>query len=196
VNVLGTISPMSGSVEPAVHRWTRAEYDELVSLGAFDDRRIELLDGELIDMAPTSNRHWRVVTDLHNLLNNALDPSRFKVGSQGPFALSDVSEPEPDVVVMRVRTDLLVHDHAQPADLALVVEVCLSSWRYDSGIKLTAYARGRLPEVWLVDLNHDLVHVCRQPIDDIYTERFTVAIGGTLTIPEADTTVNVADFLV
>jgi Uma2 family endonuclease len=192
---LVSFSLMSRSVEPAVHRWTRAEYDEVVSLGAFDDRRIELLDGELIDMAPTSNRHWRVVTDLHNLLNRTLDASRFKVGSQGPFALSDASDPEPDVVVMRVHNDLLLHDHAQPSDLALVIEVSLSSWRYDSGVTLAAYARGAIQEVWLVDLNHNLIHVCRQPIDDTYTERFTVAVDGTMTIPETTVTISVADVL-
>ena len=96
---------------------------------------------------------------------------------------------------MRNHPDLGRHDHAQPTDMVLVVEVSSSSWRYDSGAKLAAYAAGGLPEVWLVDLNRDLVHVCRAPVDDTYTERFTVDPSGQLTVPETDINVAVADFL-
>jgi Uma2 family endonuclease len=195
LNALANISHMSVVPEPRVHRWTRAEYDERVAAGFFDDLRVELLDGELIDMAPTSNRHFRTVTAVHNVLVRTLDPTAFLVGSQGPLALSDASEPEPDVLVMRQRANLLVDDHAQPADIVLVVEVSLSSWGYDSGRKLAAYARGGLPEVWLVNLNTNTVHVCRRPVDDQYTERFTVDSNGTLTVPEADITIAVAAFL-
>jgi Uma2 family endonuclease len=91
--------------------------------------------------------------------------------------------------------DLGRGDHAQPADIVLLIEVSASSWRYDSGAKLAAYARGGLREVWLVDLNHDLVHVCRQPIDDTYTERFTVDSSGSLTVPETTVSLAVAHFL-
>ena len=187
---------MVAVAEPAVHRWTRAEYDALVLAGAFENTRVELLEGQIVDMAPTSNRHWYTVTRLHNLLTLSLDRARFVVGSQGPFALNDYSEPEPDVVVMRSSPDLGRHDHATPSDLVLVVEVSYSSWRYDSGAKLSAYARGGLPEVWLVDLNRDLVHVCRRPIDESYTERFTVEVSGTLVVPEADVAIAVADFFI
>jgi Uma2 family endonuclease len=196
LNVLATLGTMVAAAEPAVHRWTRTEYDALVVAGAFDNNRVELLDGQIVDMSPTSNRHWHTVTRLHNLLTKRLDDSRFVVGSQGPMALSDFSEPEPDVVIMRNRPGLGLHDHAQPSDMALVVEVSSSSWRYDSGVKLAAYARSGLTEVWLVDLNRNLVHVCRRPIDDSFSERFTVDPLGSLVVPEADLTIAVADFLV
>jgi Uma2 family endonuclease len=195
LHVLATLGPMVAVTEPAVHRWTRAEYDALVIAGAFENARVELLDGQIVDMAPTSNRHWHTVTRLHNRLAKLLDDSLFVVGSQGPFALSATSEPEPDVVVMRNRPDLGRHDHAQPSDIVLLVEVSASSWRYDSVAKLASYARGGLPEVWLIDLNHDLVHVCRRPIDDTYTERFTVDPSGSLTVPVAAVSIEVADFL-
>jgi Uma2 family endonuclease len=192
---LANLSPMSTDLEPKVHRWTRAEYDQVVALGVFDHRRIELLDGELIDMAPISNRHYWTVNYLARELTLQLDQETMIVGIQGPFALSDDSEPEPDVVVYRHEAELWKHDHATPSEAVLIVEVALTSWAYDSGRKLQAYARGGLPEVWLVDLNRDVVHVCRQPIDDIYTERFVVDRNGSLTVPNSAVTIEVASFL-
>jgi Uma2 family endonuclease len=97
--------------------------------------------------------------------------------------------------VYRHEAELWKHDHATPSEAVLIVEVALSSWVYDAGRKLQAYARGGLPEVWLVDLNRDVVHVCRQPIDDIYTERFVVARNGSLTVPTSTVTIEVASFL-
>ena len=195
LNGIGKLVSMSAVQQPGVHRWTRAEYDARVAAGFFDNTPVELLDGELIDVPPASNRHFHTVTLLHNLVNRVIDPDEFLVASQGPFALDDSSEPEPDVFVMRRHAELLLRDHARPADIVLVVEVSLSSWAYDSGDKLRAYARGSIAEVWLVDLNRDIVHVCRKPIDGMYTERFTVDRDGSVELPETGIIIRVADFL-
>ena len=61
LNVLATVGAMVAAAEPAVHRWTRAEYDALIVAGGFENARVELLDGHIVDMAPTSNRHWYTV---------------------------------------------------------------------------------------------------------------------------------------
>jgi Uma2 family endonuclease len=195
LNAVANLSTMSTGLEPTVHRWTRAEYDEVVALGAFDNRRIELLDGELIDMAPISNRHYWTVNWLVEQLTLRLAGGPMIVGSQGPFALSEDSEPEPDVTVFWRKPGLGKHDHAGPSDVVLIIEVALSSWGYDSGRKLAAYARGGLSDVWLVDLNRGVVHVCRKPIDGQYTERFVVGCDGSLTVPQTDITIEVATFI-
>jgi Uma2 family endonuclease len=196
LNALANLAPMSVVPEPRVHRWTRAEYDERVAAGFFDDLRVELLEGELIDMAPVSNRHIGAVALLQEVLTLQLHREAFIVVGQSPFALSDISEPQPDVMVCRRRPDLWRDDHVSPADIVLVTEISLSSWSYDSGRKLAAYALGGLTEVWLVNLNTDTVHVCRKPVDDQYTERFTVGRDGALTVPGTDVTIAVAAFLI
>lgn len=186
---------MSPSQSPAVHRWTRAEYETLVETGAFERSRVELVDGQIIDMAPTSNVHVRCVSRLHTALVLALPPSEFAVMGQSPFALDEFSEPEPDVVVLRSRADLWQDGHAQSSDVVLAIEVALSSWAYDSGPKLTAYARAALPEVWLIDLRQNIVHICREPIDGTYTDRHTARPGDTVPVSVTGVTIRVADFL-
>jgi Uma2 family endonuclease len=183
LNALANLAPMSVVPEPRVHRWTRAEYDERVAAGFFDDLRV-------------SNRHIGAVALLQEVLTLQLHREAFIVVGQSPFALSDISEPQPDVMVCRRRPDLWRDDHVSPADIVLVTEISLSGWSYDSGRKLAAYALGGLTEVWLVNLNTDTVHVCRKPVDDQYTERFTVGRDGALTVPGTDVTIAVAAFLI
>lgn len=195
MNAVANLMAMSSVLEPAIHRWTRAEYDGLVEAGAFDHSRVELLDGQIIDMAPTSNVHVRCVARLTKLLVLALQHGEFVVTIQSPFALNDFSQPEPDVVVLRSRPDLWLDGHAGTDDVALAIEVSLSSWAYDSGPKLTAYARAGLREVWLVDLRENMVHVCREPVDGIYTNRHTARAGDVLDVAGTRVMVAVADFL-
>lgn len=136
----------------------RVEYDQLIALGAFEDERIELLDGVLVPMNPPGPRHSSAIDLLNLLLVRALgDRARIRV--QNPFAASDISEPQPDLLVAPLRD----YDTEHPAEAYLVIEVAESSLSKDRGQKLRIYAERGVPEYWIVDVVARRIQVFRNP---------------------------------
>jgi Uma2 family endonuclease len=115
------------------------------------DARVELIDGEIIDMAPPGSLHAGIVDQLVLVLGSAV-AGRALLRVQNPLRLDDHSEPQPDISVLRGRADFYKSGHPRPADVLLVVEVADTSLRFDRDDKIPLYARHRIPEVWLVDL--------------------------------------------
>ena len=137
---------------PRRHRLTVAEYYRMGEAGILaPDARVELIDGEIIDMAPPGHRHAGTVDQLALALSSAVN-GRAHVRVQNPLRLDDHSEPQPDVSVLRRRPDFYKSGHPRPVDALLVVEVADTSLRYDRDDKIPLYARHGIPEVWLVDL--------------------------------------------
>lgn len=128
----------------------RAEYNELGKRGAFEGERIELLCGHLVTMSPIGFRHRRITTWLTRYLVEHLDQT-FEVAPGLPFAASEYSEPEPDMLV--VHADATRDDH--PAVALLLMEFSDSSIRKDRKVKLPIYAEAGVPEYWIVDLSTD-----------------------------------------
>jgi Uma2 family endonuclease len=156
---------MNSVLAETVRPLSRSEYDRMVSLGFFENERVELLDGMLVAMSPQSARHATVVSRLNMLLTPAL-VGRAEVRVQSPFAASDDSEPEPDVAV--IPTGDYVKDH--PSHALLVIEVADSSLRKDRLVKLGLYAAAGTPEYWIVDLQSDVVLVHRDPREGGYAQ--------------------------
>ncbi len=113
------------------------------------DARVELLDGELIEMAPISSEHQDPIRKLNAILVKRFD-GRAIVDNSGPVIIDPISAPQPDLMLLGLRDYLkrLPDQH----DVLLVVEVSVSSLRYDRGRKLAAYARTGVPEVWIVNM--------------------------------------------
>ncbi len=143
----------------------RREYERLVELGVFDDERIELLRGVLVTMSPQGAPHADAISRLGAALTTAL-AGRAVVRQHSPIALTEDSEPEPDIAV--VPEGSYAHEH--PATALLVVEVADSSLRKDRELKAPLYASAGVPEYWLVDLVHHTVEVGRTPGPDGYGE--------------------------
>jgi len=144
-----------------VRRWTRVEYEELVEKGVFEPgERVELIDGLLLVSEPQSSSHYTAVRLVEVALTRALGPA-WEVRAQGPIALDDASEPEPDVAV--VRGGPRDYADAHPANPVLVVEVALSSLDFDRERKASLYARAGRPEYWIVNLVDRVLEVCREP---------------------------------
>ena len=142
-------------------RWTRKEYEHLVDRGIFTHAdRIELIDGLLIVSEPQSAYHYTAVGLVVRALGRAFGDG-WTIRSQGPLALDDASEPEPDVAV--VRGDVLDYAGAHPSDPVLVVEVALSSVTLDRRYKSSLYARAGRPEYWLLNLVDRTLEVRRGP---------------------------------
>lgn len=157
----------------------RAEYDRLVDLGAFEDERIELLRGVLVTMSPQKSPHAHAVTWLNQVLLRALG-DRATLRPQLPIAISDDSEPEPDIAVVPMGT----YREAHPTWAHLIVEVAGSSLRKDRGVKRDVYAEAGVPEYWIVNLDEQVVEVHRQPRDGAYTERLLAGRDARLALVE------------
>ena len=146
---------------PRTRRWTRAEYDNLIDNGVFQPgERVELLAGQLVVREPQSDPHSLAV-ELVNEAIRAAFGAEWRVRVQLPVALDSESEPEPDVSVAAGR----VHGgaEAKPSRLALVVEVSASSLAVDREHKGSLYARARVPEYWVLNLNDRVLEVYRDP---------------------------------
>jgi Uma2 family endonuclease len=142
-------------------RWTRIEYERLVDRGVFTaGDAIELIDGVLVVAEPQSAYHFTAIGLVQRALTRAFGAG-WTVRAQGPIALDDTSEPEPDVAV--VRGDLLDYVNAHPADPVLVVEVALARLELDRGPKSSLYARAGRQEYWVVNLLERVLEVRRDP---------------------------------
>ncbi|PYN40515.1 MAG: hypothetical protein DMD95_21550 [Candidatus Rokuibacteriota bacterium] len=145
-------------------RWTRAEYERLIDIGVFRaDEPLELLGGELIVSEPQNSAHYTAIGLVEDALRAALEPG-WLVRSQGPIALDDESEPEPDVAVTHGARRSYSRQH--PSRPALVVEVAESSLALDREHKGSLYARARLEDYWLVNLVDRVLEVYRRPVPD------------------------------
>lgn len=132
-------------------------------IGVFDeDARLELLDGEVMEMAPIGSRHAGCVSRITQLLVRAVGESGL-VSPQNPVELDKRSEPQPDLAVLRPRTDYYTTSHPIPDEILLVIEVADSSLAYDRDRKAPYYARSGIAECWIVDLTHDEVIVMNVP---------------------------------
>jgi Uma2 family endonuclease len=146
-----------------VRRWTRKEYDRVVELGVFEGEPLELIGGQLIVAEPQGSYHAGVVFTVADVVRAALPPG-FVVRVQGPIALDDESEPEPDVaVVPGAHGDYLA---AHPQRPVLLVEVADSSLRFDRRQKESLYARGGVEDYWIANLVDRVLEVYRDPAPD------------------------------
>jgi Uma2 family endonuclease len=144
-------------------RFSVDEYYRMAEAGILhEDDRVELLDGEIIEMTPIGSLHAACVDRLTRFFVSACG-DRAIVRVQNPVRLSTESEPEPDLAILRPRADYYARAHPGPADVLLVIEVADSSLDYDRGRKAEAYARSGIPELWIVDLASEVVFVCRDP---------------------------------
>ncbi|OGA04989.1 MAG: hypothetical protein A3H35_21270 [Betaproteobacteria bacterium RIFCSPLOWO2_02_FULL_62_17] len=152
------------------HRITTQAYHRMGEAGVLaPDARTELIEGEILDMAPIGSRHASVVNRLNRLLVAAVG-ERAIVQVQGPVRLGDLSEPEPDVALLKPRADYYRDALPGAADVLLIVEVADSTERLDRRVKVPLYARHGVLEVWVIDLQNALVHFHRRPGGGAYAD--------------------------
>lgn len=125
-----------------------------------EDDRVELLEGEIVEMVPIGPPHSGRVNRLNRLFVTALG-DRVVVSVQNPVRLSDFSEPQPDLLLLRPERDFYISRHPRPDDVLLVVEVAASSALFDRRVKMPLYLAAGVPQIWLVDLDAQVVEVHR-----------------------------------
>ncbi len=141
----------------------REEFEKLCALGAFDDERVELLFGRIVEMSPPSPEHDGTLDELLDRLFVVLR-DRARVRVQSGFLASDESLPLPDLAVVPRRS----YRQRHPDEAFLIVEVSYSSLRKDRGPKALLYARAGVPEYWVVNVEEGVVEVHTEPSHDGY----------------------------
>jgi Uma2 family endonuclease len=151
------------SVQIARRYFNVNEFYRMAAAGVFsEDDRLELIEGEILEMSPIGSRHASCVGRLTALFGRQVG-SQVIVWVQNPIRLDDYSEPLPDITLLKQRADFYAENHPTQADVLLVVEV-----DYDRNIKLPIYAQANIPEVWLVNLPKNIVEVYTRPSDGKY----------------------------
>lgn len=153
-----------------VRRFDIGDYYRMAEAGILrPDERVELIDGEVVRMSPMGSRHAGCVHRLNNFFARILG-EKVIVACQCPLRLSDFSEPEPDIALLKPRDDFYTSSHPEPSDVLLLAEVADSSSGFDRDVKLPLYAAAGVEEVWIVDLAADQVRVHRLPEGRVYRQ--------------------------
>ncbi|MGH2372488.1 MAG: Uma2 family endonuclease [bacterium] len=168
------------SVPLLKRRFTVDEYFRMGQAGIFsEDDRVELIDGEIVEMTAIGTRHAECVNRLTKLLVTLAGEDAV-VSVQNPVRLDGFSVPQPDLAVLRPRSYAAAHPG--PEDVLVIIEVSDTSLGYDKEVKLPLYARSGVPEVWIVDLERATVVVCRAPSAEGYREIRQYGAGQRITI--------------
>ncbi len=157
------------SVKMQRRLFTLQEYHLMGESGIFgEDDRIELIEGEIVQMAAIGTRHASCVNRLARRFS-LIPEDLATFGIQNPVKLTDRTEPQPDVVLLQPRADYYATAHPVPSEVLLLVEVSDSTVDYDRDVKVSIYARSLIQEVWLVDLVENCLEVYRQPGQNGYS---------------------------
>lgn len=150
--------------------FTVDEYYRMAEAGILsEDDRVELLEGEIVEVAAIGSRRAACVKRPNELLGQRVAEETI-VRVQSPIRLLERTEPEPDLALLGPRDDYYAGGHPGPEDVLLVVEVAETSGEYDSDVKLPLYARAGIPEAWIVDLTKERIEVHSRPVDGEYRE--------------------------
>jgi len=145
-------------------------YQKMVATGVLTKYdRVELIDGDMLNMAPIGPPHSAVVARLtKQFVLSVVDSAIVSPG--GSIRLGDYSVPQPDLMLLKPRADFYAGQIPTPSDVLLLVEVSESSLAFDQSTKRALYARHGVAEYWVVDIPGKRVHVYREPAADGYTE--------------------------
>ena len=147
-------------VQTETRKFNVAEFYKLAEVGILsEDDRVELLNGQIMLMAPIGENHRTIVDGLAEIFTDQRK-ARYRVGVQNPLRIDDENEPQPDLVLY---DRAVVARHPTPAETFLVVEVADASLGYDQQSKIPVYAAGDIKEVWVVDLIRNCIHTYRDP---------------------------------
>lgn len=168
--------PTSALDTPQRHRLSVEDYHRMTEAGILgEDARVELIEGAIIDMTPIGSRHAGTVSQLNAILEQGIGEAAI-VWTQNPIHLDPHTEPQPDLALLRPRSDFYKSAHPRHDDILLVIEVADRSLAYDRDIKLPLYARAGIPEAWLVDIDAGSLTCFSEPGADGYRQATVIEV--------------------
>jgi len=184
---------MSATKEyPQRHAISVDEYLRMGQAGVFaPDVRLELMEGEIVEMAPIGSAHAAVVRTLAELLHPVGE--QFILSVQDPLILGERSAPQPDLMLLKRREDRYYTAHPRVEDVLLLVEVADTTRDFDLTVKVPLYAQSGVAEVWVVDIVQRGMHVFREPAPRGYVTRLKLPVEGCMTVGALGRTIRVAD---
>jgi Uma2 family endonuclease len=144
-----------------------------------EDDRLELIEGEVIEMGPIGKQHAGCVNRLNKLLNRSAGELAI-VSAQNPIRIDDFSETQPDLALLKPRADFYSNSHPTPEDILVVIGVVDTSVDYDRRVEIPLYARADIPEAWSLVLPRDVIEVHAQPKNGKYQKVQRLKRGKTL----------------
>jgi Uma2 family endonuclease len=169
------------AVELTRRLFTVHDYYRMAEAGILrDDDRVELIEGEIIQMPPIGSLHASVVDRLNALIHSLTQTRQVHVRVQNPVRLDERSEPVPDLALLRPRPDRYRSAHPTPRDVLLLVEVSDTSLAYDRGIKVPLYATAGIPEVWIANIASQAIELYRDPSEGEYRSQAEARAGAVI----------------
>ncbi len=185
-------------IEMTKRRFCVKDFHLMDEAGVFcENDRVELVDGEIVDMAPIGSYHAFSVDALTHIFVRAV-PEGIRVRVQGPVQIDESTMFQPDLAILRPREDNYAESNPTPEDVLLIIEVSDSTTAYDRNVKIPKYAQAGVPEVWQVNLPHGFIDRFVDP--DPATGRYRSVMrhsGGQRVVPThlSDITIEVSDVL-
>ena len=165
------------SVNLDKHHFTVSEYERLGETGVFPpDARVELIEGEIVEMSPIGSRHAACVDLIADTLHEMVRGKAI-VRTQNPIVLNDYSEPQPDITLLKFRPDFYRKAHPRPDDVLLVIEVADTTVHYDRNVKVPLYARAGIAETLLFNLPDDRLEYFSRPDRGVYQAKRIINRG-------------------
>lgn len=162
---------------PIAH-FSLEDYHRMIETGILAARRVELIEGLIVEMSPEGTEHTYFEENLAKKLER-LTEGRAYVRENKPVTLS-ISEPEPDIVVAQLPRAQYIEHHPFPENILLVVEVSKSTLDYDTSVKQKIYSQENIPEYWVVDVKGRKLIVYRSPLSGDYQEQTEWLLGTTI----------------
>lgn len=172
------------------------EYHKMAEVGILtEEDRVELLNGQIIEMSPIGSRHAAFVEKIDKYLSRMLG-DKAMVRAQNPILLSNMSELEPDIAVVKYKENYYADGHPTPEDIFLIIEVADSSLELDRQAKLPLYAVAGIPEYWIVNVETREIEVYRQPVEEQFHARFLFGPGQKVELTAFDLLADVDGLLI
>jgi Uma2 family endonuclease len=163
-----------------IHKFTVQQYHLMYEAGVFTEGdRYELINGEIREMSPIGIKHAVCVAKTARLFQIKLGDRAF-VWTQNPIILRNYSEPQPDLAILKWRNDFYASALPTPEDILLIIEVADSTIAYDRDVKMPLYAVNGIPEMWLFDVNQQIIEGYTQPSSSGYKRMQRYEQGDTL----------------
>lgn len=167
---------MTRELTVTVAKWTLEEYHRMVELGLLENKRVELIRGEIVEMPPEGEPHAYFSTKSGNYLVQLLS-NRATVRPAKPITLPNASEPEPDIAIVKPLGREYLDHHPYPEDIFWLIEYSNASLKKDLNLKTQLYAEVNIAEYWVVDLKKQVLIVFREPQAGQYTSQVSYTEG-------------------